>query len=182
MARTALFVVVVAAFIPLVDTYSVPFRVTSATVPAWFERDAPHLAPGTAVLTIPFAYGVASRPMAWQAETHDDFDLIGGFAFVPGADGVHDEMMSPLGGAVGALNVLSADPGSVTIAQQETIRAAMVRWRPVVVVVTAGAPPGAARAVTDMLGLSPTWSGGVWVWSVGRTTRLGSLVALRRGG
>ena len=41
--------------------------------------------------------------MGWQAEVDDDFDLIGGFVFVPGGNGVNDEMMSALGGPVDAL-------------------------------------------------------------------------------
>ena len=102
-AQFAVVALVIAAFIPLFATYSVPFRVTTGTVPAWFALDASHLPSDTAVLTIPFAYGIASQPMAWQAETNDDFDLVGGWAFVPGGDGVKDEMVSALGGPVAAL-------------------------------------------------------------------------------
>jgi len=171
--RVGIVVLVAIAFIPLLVTYSLPFRVTTATVPAWFEEDVSRLPAGTAVLTIPFAYGIASRPMAWQAETHDDFDLIGGWAFVPGGNGINDEMVSPLGGPVAALRSLSSDPLRATTAEEETIRAALIRWRPlVVVVIPQYAKAGAALAMTATLGLSPTWSNGVWVWDIHRTTRL----------
>ncbi len=162
------------AFIPLVGAYSLPLRVTSATVPTWFERGAPRLPRGTAVLTVPFAYSISSRPMAWQAETDDDFDLIGGWAFVPGGNSVDDEIMSPMGGAVAALRSLSSDPRGVTITDQEEIRAALTRWRPlVVVVIPRYAKAGTVPAITDILGLSPAWTDGAWVWTLHPTTRLG---------
>ena len=173
-ARAGVVVLSAAAFVPLLVTYSVPFRVTTASVPAWFVHDAPHLAKGTAVLTIPFAYGVESQPMAWQAETGDAFDLMGGWAFVPGANGVDDEIMSPPGGPVSALRALSGDPLRLTSSAQASIRAAVLAWRPLTVVVIPGyAQPGALAAMTATLGLSPTWSDGAWVWTFGPRSHLG---------
>jgi hypothetical protein len=175
-ARIGIVGLMTLAFIPLIDTYSVPFRVTTATVPRWFEQDAPRLSPGTAVLTVPFAYSIASTPMAWQAETNDGFDLIGGWAFVPGDDGTRDEVMSKFGGPVAALRVLSSDPLGLTTGEQLAIRAALIHWRPLVVVVTpAYAKPGTVAALTDTLGFPPSWSDGAWVWNLGRSTGLGPL-------
>jgi hypothetical protein len=161
---------------PLLATYSLPLVVTTATVPTWFASDASHLAQGTAVLTFPFAYGVESQPMAWQAETRDAFDLVGGWAFVPGGDGVHDEIISPLGDPVSALQALGTDPLGVTTSEQRVVRAALVRWRPVaVVVIPSDAVTGTTYAVTATLGLSPRWTDGAWVWDLKRATRLGTL-------
>jgi hypothetical protein len=175
-AQFAVVALVVAAFIPLFATYSVPFRVTTGTVPEWFAYDASHLPSDTAVLTIPFAYGIASQPMAWQAETNDDFDLIGGWAFVPGGDGVKDEMVSALGGPVAALRAFTADPLATTTAAKVTIRAALMSWRPlVVVVIPRDATPQAAGAMAAILGLSPVRSDGMWVWDLHRTTTLGPI-------
>jgi hypothetical protein len=153
---------------------SLPFRVTTAAVPAWFEHDAGKLPVGTAVLTIPFAYGIASRPMGWQAEMDDDFDLIGGWASVPGGNGVNDEVMSALSGPIAALRALSTNPRGLTAADQEMIRSALIRWRPlVVVVIPRYAKQGTVGAVTDILGFSPTRSDGAWVWTLNRSTPLG---------
>jgi hypothetical protein len=180
VARIALVALVVVAFIPLIDTYSVPFRVTTATVPTWFKRDASRLAPGTAVLTIPFAFALKSQPMAWQAETNDNFNLVGGWALIPGGNGVNDEMVSHLKGPVAALLSMSRRPLCETIADQKTIRSALLRWRPLVVVEIPGdAKPGTRAAMTATLGFSPTWSNGAWVWNLTRSTRLGPLVALK---
>jgi len=180
LARTATVVLAGAALIPLLDTYSLPFTVTSATVPAWFDHQGSHLAPGTAVLTIPFAYGTESRPMAWQAESGDTFALIGGWAFIPGANGVDDQIVSPLRGPVAALRILGRHPSKLTTAQQDSIRSALERWRPLVVVlVPHGAPAGAVRALTDTLGLRPSWSDGAWVWNLRAGSRLGPMTPVR---
>jgi hypothetical protein len=173
-ARLGIVVATVLAFVPIIDTYSIPFRVTTASVPGWFQHQAGNLPAGTAVLTIPFAYGIASSPMGWQAEVGDDFDLVGGWAFVPGGNGFSDEMMSELGGPVAALRALSTDPGGLTTAQQRTIRSTLTRWRPLVVVVIPHyAQPGTVAAVTDTLGSPPTWSDGAWTWNLGGSTRVG---------
>jgi hypothetical protein len=166
-ARMTILVCTVLAFIPIIDTYSVPFRLTTAVVPAWFRHDAGNLPAGTAVLTIPFTYYIESSPMGWQAEMDDDFDLVGGWAFVPGGNGVDDELMSPPTGPVAALQALSTNPRGLTVAEQETIRSALVRWRPlVVVVIPQYAKQGTVAAVTDTLGVSPIWSDGAWTWNL----------------
>jgi hypothetical protein len=180
-SRLTILVCTVLAFVPMIDTYSLPFRITTAAVPAWFQHDAGNLPAGTAVLTIPFTYYmasspiyIASSPMGWQAEMDDDFDLIGGWAFVPGGNGVNDEVMSPPRGPVAALVALSTRPHGMTVAEQETIRSAVIRWRPlVVVVIPQYATRGTVGAVTDTLGLSPVWSDGAWIWRLNRSTQLG---------
>ena len=51
--------------------------------------------------------------MGWQAEVNDDFDLIGGWAFVPGGNGVNDEVMSAPDGAVAALRAVEHAPAGL---------------------------------------------------------------------
>ena len=182
LARGAVVAAVVVAFLPLVITYSVPFRVTKATVPAWFTRDAGRLPHGTAVVTLPFAYGIASAPMAWQAEVRDSFDLVGGWVFVPGGNGRSAETVSPMGGAAAALLALGDDPTAVTASQQESIRAAFIRWRPLaVVVVPSDATPGTVEALTDTVGIAPSWSDGAWVWHLTASTALGPRTSVGTG-
>jgi len=89
-------------------------------------------------------------------------------------------MVSHLGGPVAALISMSRHPLCATVAEQETIRAALLRWRPLVVVEIPGdAKPGTRAAMTATLGLSPTWSNGAWVWHLARSTQLGPLVDLK---
>jgi hypothetical protein len=178
-ASGAVLVATVAAFIPLVGTLSLPFRVTTASVPPWFTHSAAHETTTPVILTVPFAYDLASAPMGWQAETNNSFDLVGGWAFIPGANGKNDEMISPLGGPVGAFRAVSRDPLAISVAAQESMRAAIEQWRPLTVIVI----PHLARSdaiivMAATLGRLPTWSGGVWVWHVGRETSLGPLVPI----
>jgi hypothetical protein len=178
-ARLTVAVCTALAFFPIISTYSLPFRITTAVVPAWFQHDAGDLPSGTAVLTIPFTYYaasspiyIASSPMGWQAEMDDDFDLVGGWAFVPGGNGVNDEVISSLRGAVAALLALSTNPRRLTGTERETIRSALLRWQPlVVVVVPRYAKQGTVAAVTDTTGLSPIWSDGAWIWNLDRWPR-----------
>jgi hypothetical protein len=180
LAQAGVVAMVVLAFVPLLITYSVPFEVTRATVPTWFRVDAKALPRSYAVLTFPFAFAIRSRPMAWQAETDLSFNLIGGWAFVPGANHFNDEIISPIGGVVADIRTLSNDPLSINRTQQQAIRAALLRWRPLVVVVVPPYANACARAViADTLGLSPKHRDGSWVWTLTSTTTLGAVRAPR---
>jgi hypothetical protein len=178
-ARVGVVVLFVVALIPLFGTYSIPFRVGTDTVPTWFTHEASAVPAGTAVLTIPFAYDISSRPMGWQAEVHDDFDLVGGWAFIPGHNGLSDQIVSHLGGGVDALNALSLDPGCVSAQQQQSIRVSILRWRPLVIVeIPTYALPGSLDAVTDTLGIPPTFQDGSWVWRLSASSTLGPVTPI----
>ncbi len=174
LARAGVVVATALAFVPLLDTYSVPLRVVTASVPEWYARVAPHLAKGTAVMSVPLTYSVASRPMAWQAETDDSFDLVGGWTFVPGGNGVNDQIMSPPRDPLASLRVMSRYPGCVTPVEQSVVRAAVLRWRPLVIVDDPQfALPESLVAWRDTLGLAPTRVDGMEVWHLYPTTVLG---------
>ncbi len=171
--------VVALALVPTVAAYSAPFTVTTATVPAWFRVSAPRLPAGTVVLTMPFVYGVGSRAMAWQAESGDHVDLIGGWVFIPGRNGHNDQIISPLGEPIPALKALNQHPYDMTVAEQLVVRRAALRWRPFVIVdVPSYANPGSACALAATLGVEPTKVHGSWVWALRRTTTLGPLLPM----
>ena len=175
-ATVGVVALVTLAFAPLLVTYSVPLEVTRPTVPMWFRVEAKELPPSVAVVTIPFAYDIQSHPMAWQAETGMSFNLVGGWAFVPGANHMNDEIVSPLGGVVADIRTLSRHPLSITRPKQMAIRSAFLRWRPLVIVVVPQFANVCARAaVEDTLGITPTYSDGSWVWTLSPTTRLGAV-------
>ena len=176
LARTGVVALVALAFVPLLVTYSVPLEVTRPTVPMWFRDEAKELPPSFAVVTIPFAYDVQSHPMAWQAETAMSFNLVGGWAFVPGANHLNDEIISPIGGVVADLQRLSRHPLTISRSAQRVIRTAFMRWRPLVVVVVPGYANACARsAMDDTLGLAPAYTDGSWVWTLTSSTRLGAV-------
>jgi len=156
--------------VPIALTNTVPFVVASSPLPTWFAADAPHLAPGTIVLVVPFA---GQSAMGWQAQTSLRFALAGGFAVVPGADG-HSAFVHPPGGAVGVLNRLSPDPQTLTTTPPPSsphdvaeVRAALILWGVDVVVVThlGVQPTFAAGFFTAVFGRVPTYRHGAWVWN-----------------
>ena len=88
-------------------------------------------------------------------------------------------MVSALPPPVAALHTLSNHPLHLTTSDQESIRAAVSRWRPLVlVVIPAYARPETVVAITDTLGLRPTRVDGAWVWDLRHKTRLGPPVTL----
>ena len=71
---------------------------------------------------------------------------------------------------------MSTDPSGLTVAEQETIRSTLIRWRPlVVVVIPEDVEPGTVAALTATLGFPPTRSNGAWVWHLTPSTTLGPL-------
>ena len=146
------------------------FTVVSSPIPAWFTDDAPLLPAGTVVLVIPFE---GQRAMGWQAQTGLHFDLAGGFAVVPDADGTSAFVAGP-SGAVAVLDRLSSDPESLqdtplpsTDAQVAEVRTAITAWRVGVTVVTQEGrqPAYSAAFFTAVYGRLPTLRHGVWVWT-----------------
>ncbi len=151
-ARTvsSAFMVAIALFVglPTATTYSFPLTMHSDGVPPWFTTTARHLAPGTEVLTYPYASSDVPDAMYWQAMDGLRFSLVGGRALIPGADGRHSVHVDPLGGTVAVLMDSSfgnGTPPPPTAAQVRELRASLHRWKVDVAVVAAA-------------GRSPTWA------------------------
>lgn len=160
----------VAALVPVAGSYRFPLVIHGGTVPRWFVAVAPHLAPGTVVLTIPYPSSGLPQAMGWQAEDDLRFRLVSGYAIVPGRDGRHSAAASPLGGADTVFDRLSFGlAGSVasgTSAQRAEVRRTLRRWGVQVVVVTSvGRDPAYAAAYfTAVFGRAPRWQDGAWAW------------------
>lgn len=181
-----------AVLVPVAAATAVPYVVRSSAPPPWFARVAPHLAPGTVVLAVPFAGQAA---MGWQAQAGLRFDLAGGFAVVPGPGG-RSVFVEPPAPAVGLLDRLSqtaqtlrtVGPPAGTPAQVATVRHALDRWGVQVVVVTrvGGEPRYSAGFLTAVLGRAPRFAHDAWVWDgMGRAPPLrlppGTLAACAAG-
>lgn len=165
-SRAAAAVCVAIAIAPIVQSYSLPFTVGTAHVPSWFEHA--RVPEGTAVLAFPFAWGVGDEAMAWQAETHISFALVGGFGFVPGGNGVNDEFVSHLPIAE-LLIKLSAGTAPMTDAELSTLDATLHRWAPLDVVVVDGvAAPSVSRYLDAILGAPTSTAYGATEWTVRR--------------
>ena len=168
-----------AALIPVAATTPVPYALHTSAPPVWFSRVAPDLPPATKVLAVPFAGQAA---MGWQAQADLHFDLVGGFAVVPGPTG-RSVFVSPPAAPVRLLDRLSqtaqtfqtVGPPAGTQSEVSTVRRAMGRWGVQVVVVAkvGGDPAYSAGFMTAVLGRAPRIQDGSWVWDgVGRAAPL----------
>jgi hypothetical protein len=179
VASVLLTAVGAAVLLPVALTTPLPYVVRTSPTPAWFTRVAPHLEPATRVLAVPFAGQAA---MGWQAQADLRFDLVGGFAVVPGPTG-RSVFVSPPARPVRLLDRLSqtaqtfqtVGPPAGTPDQVLTVRQAMDRWGVQVVVVTrvGGDPAYSAGFMTAVLGRAPRIEDGSWVWDgLGRAAPL----------
>jgi hypothetical protein len=166
--------VTAAALIPVGAAYSVPYVVRNHPMPRWFQDVAPKLPAGTEVLAYPYPDGGENQAMGWQAIDDLHFRLVGGFAIVPGKDGQHSSAVSRFGGARSILYQLSFSVGlrhaaPLPLATPEAVRmvrASLHKWGTQVVVVThEGRSPRYALAYfTAVLGRTPRFQDGAWVW------------------
>ena len=170
MRGAGIAVVTVATLIPVGATYTFPYVIHDIPIPAWFQRAAPSLAPGTVVLAYPYPDNLTPQAMGWQAVNGLRYRIVGGFAIVPGQDGRHSVAGSPFGGTRAILDSLSLRmDGHLPPATDSAIR--MVRgslrhWGVQVVVVTHQGrdPRYAVGFFTAVLGRLPSVEQGAWVW------------------
>jgi len=159
-----------AALLPILLTFDVPFTVQPTAIPAWVTHDAPSLPPHTVLLTVPFAVSGSDQPMLWQAVDDMHFRLAGAAVKTPDATG------GPVGqGAPGsARRILSdltiggnAEPEG-TAAQLSRVRAAVRSWQVGEVVIDGSSrdPLYALGFLTAALGMAPSHVHGAWVWTI----------------
>lgn len=157
---------VLVAIVPVASTYSVPFVIRTARVPAWFSRDASDVPSDRPVLVIPFAWEIRDEAMAWQAETGIRFSLVGGWGFIPGSDHSKDEVLSPLASAR-FLRQVTTQTSSITPLQASRFHALLTAWSPIeVVLVEAVTPVAVSRNIRDMLGSPSSSRDGSLTWII----------------
>jgi hypothetical protein len=164
-AAAALFALL--ALVPVAATYSVPFEVRRVTIPTWFTTAGTEVAPSTAVLVFPFAWGSKDTAMVWQAESGLRFGLVGGFGYVPGADRTQASVLSPLPAAT-LLQTVSAGT-ALSSAQRTALHALLERWAPLDVVAVDGrVHRGVLATLTAALGVQGHRLDGATTWAVRR--------------
>ncbi len=158
----------VAVLVPVTATYTV-FVAHPQTMPDWYRTSARNLPQGTRVLTVPLPVLFPTSAMEWQARDGFRFDMIGGYAIVPGRDGHTDSLRAPFLGATRAVQDLSfaeADLPSSPNAQTLQVRRQLQRWGVDVVVVSSPTlrPAFASSYLTAVIGRPPAFVRGAWVW------------------
>jgi hypothetical protein len=162
--------IVAGGLAPVAITYTLPLTVTTPVVPPWLLSSGPAAEGGSTLLSLPFSDTVQTATLFWQAKARFSYSMIGGWQFVPGQDGKHDQILSPFTGAFPILTGLSQDSDepapSLTAATASTLRLALRSWLPLVVAVVQQSP-GSAESVgfmTAVIGELPSFAGGVWSW------------------
>jgi hypothetical protein len=164
---------VAVALVPVAATYSIPFRVAPVEVPSWFATAGTRVGASTAVLVVPFAWDSSDAAMVWQAASGMHLSLVGGFGYVPGADGRPAAQVSPLPDAT-LLQALSRGDLASSPATRSRLRALLARWAPLEVVVIDRATRRSVRALLRaVIGTAGVQVDGATTW----TLRTGPSVA-----
>jgi hypothetical protein len=168
VAPSVLTVVGVLVLVPIAATYTV-FVEHPGTTPSWYLTAARSLPAGSRLLSVPLPDLFPTSAMTWQAQDDFAFDMIGGYAIVPGRDGRTDSIRAPFLGPTRVLQNLSAATSTLPTApndQTSEVRHQLGRWHVSVVVVASPTrqPTFAASYLTAVLGRTPVYDHGAWVW------------------
>jgi hypothetical protein len=170
VAGTITVALAVVSLVPTFFTFGMPFKVVPTNVPVFMEQEAPKLATGSVLLTVPYAVSGSSEPMLWQAVDGMHFRLAGAGLKTPNAHGGPVNQGSP-GSArriLSDLSIIGNPEPSATTAQIIAVRGALRAWRVNDVVIDGESrdPVYASGFFTVVMGQAPAYVHGAWVWHV----------------
>lgn len=172
--RVAMITAVAMALVPLVPTPlrtapmdPIPEFVTSGDWKNYVDDNH-------TVVTLPLPDSVYPDPMRWSAYTGQDMRIASTYALLPNQNPLDPEDKSalfappwrPTSGLMTSIKQGNPTP-EITDTRREMTLADLRYWKAGVVVLTPQERDiEMLRAMTDLLGFQPTWSGGAWVWDV----------------
>jgi hypothetical protein len=153
-----------------------PYPATAADpVPPFFPAAARWLAPGSAVLVLPYPTGAQTVPLVWQAAAHMAFRMPGGYFIGPAAGG-HAYVGGP-GPTAMATTLIEIQLGlpapPVTAALRASFWQDMSYWGARAIVAGPGTRPALAGFIARVVRRPPRHTGGVLLWRdlAGRSIR-----------
>jgi hypothetical protein len=172
--RVAMITAVAMALVPLVPTplqtapmAPIPAFVTSG---AWKQYvDANHT-----VVALPLPDSSYPDPMRWSAYTHEDMKIASGYALLPNQNpldptdktALFSPPWRPTSGLMASIKEGNPTP-AITDTRREMTLADLRYWKAGVIVLTPQERDvEMLRAMSDLLGFQPTWTGGAWIWPV----------------
>ena len=159
------------ALAPVALTYSWPLTIEQTDSPSWYTLDSKSLSTGTAVLVFPFPWAAEDSAMAWQAESGLNFDLVGGFGFVPGSDHQHSELAMPTR-IESLLSQVSTASRLLDPSQIRYLRRYLYSWAPLEIVVLPNhSNPLVTSDLVNAIGRPNSSSTTAIVWRITRKTR-----------
>jgi hypothetical protein len=172
--RVAMITAVAMALVPLVPTplQTAPMAATPefVTSGAWKQFvDDDHT-----LVALPLPDSSYPDPLRWSAVTGEDMRIAGAYALLPNENpldptdrtALFSPPWRPTSGLMASIKQGNPIP-EITDTRREMTLADLRYWKAAVIVLTPQVRDiEMLRAMTDLLGFQPTWSGGVWMWDV----------------
>ena len=172
--RVAMITAVAMALVPLAPTPlrtspmpPVPEFVTSG---AWRQYvDDDHT-----VVSLPLPDSSYPDPLRWSAYTHQDMRIASAYALLPNQNpldptdktALFSPPWRPTSGLMSSIKQGNPTP-EITDTRREMTLADLRYWKAGVIVLTPQERDiEMLRAMSDLLGFQPTWTGGAWIWNV----------------
>jgi hypothetical protein len=173
--RVAMITAVAMALVPLVPTplrtapmAPVPEFVTSGQ---WRQYVDDH----HTMVTLPLPDSSYPDPLRWSAYTGHDLRIASAYALLPNQNpldptdrtALFSPPWRPTSGLMASIRQGNPIP-EITDTRREMTLADLRYWKAGVIVLTPQVRDiEMLRAMTDLLGFEPTWTGGAWIWNVG---------------
>lgn len=172
--RVAMITAVAMALVPLVPT---PLRTTPmdpvpdfVTSGAWRQYVDDH----HTLVSLPLPDSSYPDPLRWSAYTGQDMRIASAYALLPNQNPLNPTDRSalfsppwrPTSGLMASIKQGNPIP-EITDTRREMTVADLRYWQAAVVVLTPQVRDiEMLRAMTELLGFQPTWTGGAWIWDV----------------
>ncbi len=172
--RIAMMTAVAMALVPLTPTPlhtvqmdPVPEFITAGTWKQYVDDNH-------TMVALPLPDSSYPDPMRWSAYTGQDLRIVSGYALLPSQNPLDPDDRSavfapawrPTSGLFASIKQGNPTP-EITDTRREMTLADLRYWKAGVVVLTPQVRDiEMLRAMTDLLGFQPTWTGGAWVWNV----------------
>jgi hypothetical protein len=172
--RVAMITAVAMALVPLIPTplLTAPMAPTPAFVTSGEWKQ--YVAGNHTVVTLPLPDNTYPDPLRWSAATGQDMRLAGAYALLPNQNPLNpmdktalfSPPWRPTSGLMASIREGNPIP-EITDTRREMTLADLRYWRAGVIVLTPQTHDiDLLRAMTDLLGFQPTWTGGAWIWDV----------------
>lgn len=172
--RVAMITAVAMALVPLAPTpvLSAPM----APVPAFVSSGQwkQYVDDNHTVVTLPLPDNTYPDPLRWSAMTGQDMRLAGAYALLPNQNPLNPNDRTalfappwrPTSGLMASIREGNPIP-EITDTRREMTLADLRYWKAGVIVLAPQAHDiDLLKAMTDLLGFQPTWTGGAWTWDV----------------
>jgi hypothetical protein len=126
------------------------------------------------VVTLPLPDSIYPDPLRWSAITGQDMRIAGAYALLPNQNPLDPTDRTalfappwrPTSGLMASIREGNPIP-EITDTRREMTLADLRYWKAGVIVLTPQIRDvELLRAMTDLLGFQPTWTGGAWIWDV----------------